>query len=93
MLDGVVAFAQLDHDLSFEHYANWHAEQEGTTPPVPQIEKTGYDFCKWMAEHDIWPTEGCVVHSWNGEGARKMCGVIDRYGPYDTPCPYIPAKT
>src|SRR4051794_14205086 len=43
---------------------------------------TGYDFCLWMAEHDIWPRERIAVHSANPVGAARMVGVIERYGPF-----------
>lgn len=73
-----VTEASLDHDLGYVI---------GTTT----LEATGYDFCLWMAEqHDVWPTQSIQVHSANGVGARPMCGVVDRYGPYDKPCRWIP---
>jgi hypothetical protein len=52
---------------------------------------TGYDFCLWMAEFDIWPTEVVTVHSANPVGAKRMCGVVDRYGPYEVRCQWRPA--
>jgi hypothetical protein len=42
----------------------------------------GYALCLWMAEHDIWPTEGIAIHSANAPGADRITGVIKRYGPY-----------
>ena len=53
-------------------------------------EKTGYDFVKWLAENDVWPTDGITVHSWNAVGGENMTKTIDRYGPYDTKCRHIP---
>lgn len=83
MMNNSPAWASLDHDLADEHYR----DLDGTG----FAEKTGYDFTLWMAEHNVWPTEGCVVHSWNSGGARRMCGVIDRYGPFAQKTPHIPA--
>ncbi|HET7478362.1 MAG TPA: cyclic-phosphate processing receiver domain-containing protein [Rubrobacteraceae bacterium] len=42
----------------------------------------GYALVLWMAEHDIWPGHALEVHSANPVGAERMCGVIERYGPY-----------
>ena len=42
----------------------------------------GYALVLWMAENNIWPSEGIAVHSANPPGAERMCGVIERYGPY-----------
>ena len=88
----------FDHDLADVHYDYWHAGQ--TLPqdhPVRQqakmiaaSEKTGYDVLLWMAEHNVWPTEACYVHSHNSVGAERMVGVINRYGPYETKCRWTP---
>jgi hypothetical protein len=43
---------------------------------------TGYDLLMWMTEHDIWPSESIAVHSANIVGAKRMAGVIERYGPF-----------
>lgn len=42
----------------------------------------GYRLVLWMAEHGGWPSKGMSVHSSNPPGAERMCGVIERYGPY-----------
>jgi hypothetical protein len=42
----------------------------------------GYALVLWMAEHDTWPKESISVHSSNPPGVKRMCGVIERYGPY-----------
>ncbi len=44
--------------------------------------REGYDLLLWMAERGVWPSEGLAVHSSNPPGAERMCGVIERYGPY-----------
>lgn len=72
------AWASLDHDLG-------HRAKRGHN------EETGYTVVLWMAEYDIWPVEGIVVHSWNIVGARLMCDTVDRYGPYDKPTQMHPA--
>lgn len=103
---GMVLSASLDHDLGAA-YASAHLEDlcfggEGCgfcNPGVgPEVERnlghkecTGYDVVLWMAEHEVWPHEGIVIHSWNPIGAMRMAGVVDRYGPYDTPCQRIRA--
>lgn len=53
-------------------------------------EKTGYTVALWMAEHEFWPTDECIVHSANVSGAPRIRGVIDRYGPYAKPCRWRP---
>jgi len=42
----------------------------------------GYKLVLWMAEHGRWPSRAIGVHSANPPGAERMCGVIERYGPY-----------
>lgn len=42
----------------------------------------GHRLVLWMAENDVWPSEAISVHSSNPPGAKRMCGVIERYGPY-----------
>lgn len=70
---GLVAYASLDHDLGF-------TDDED---PLKQVEcETGYDLCKWMAEHRIWPKYKPMVHSANPVGAANMRAIIDRHGPY-----------
>lgn len=43
------------------------------------LQPTGYDFVKWMAETDRWPTRKPVIHSQNPVGRANMQAVIDRY--------------
>lgn len=68
---GTTSFMSFDHDLGLA--------EDGS-------DMTGYQVALWMAEHEVWPREGCAVHSHNPVGARRICGVVDRYGPYDRPC-------
>jgi hypothetical protein len=72
------ARASLDHDLSLI----------GSVGP----EGTGYDVVLWMVEHDVWPTEGIIVHSWNVPAALRMCATINQFGPYKTQTQHLPAQ-
>jgi hypothetical protein len=44
-----------------------------------ELQPTGYDFVKWMAETGRWPTIKPRVHSMNPVGRANMQAVIDRY--------------
>lgn len=83
-------WASLDHDLADEHY---HALTPDSIAIADFREKTGYDVALWMAEHEVWPRKGVVVHSWNPAGAKRICGIVDRYAPYGDPCIHIPARS
>ena len=100
--DDPITHMSFDHDLADVHYEYWHL---GHNPAwsVPKDhpvraeareraakERTGYDVLLWMAEHNIWPTEACYVHSHNSVGAERMVGVINRYGPYSEKCRWTP---
>lgn len=97
LLTGAITDASLDHDLGVivpEGYLD--ARDAGLLVCHPDVleedplAKSGYDLCLWMAEHDIWPSRSVRVHSHNPIGAKRMCGVVDRYGPYTTRCIYVP---
>lgn len=45
-------------------------------------DSTGREVVHWMIMRDTWPTRGCIVHSANPVGAKRMADDIDRYGPY-----------
>lgn len=95
-----ITHMSFDHDLADVHYAYWHignVECRNVDDPTRVAarteaakEMTGYDVLLWMAEHNIWPTEACYVHTMNAAAQKKMCGVIDRYGPYDQPMHWTP---
>lgn len=80
--------ASLDHDLG---YGKLPEDTPGETYNgvfIPDARfdinlKSGYDFVRWMAEFNIWPSESLAVHSANPSGAERMYGTIERYGPYD----------
>lgn len=61
----------LDHDL-------------GAAYTDPLNAPTGYDLVKWMAQHDMWPTNKPTVHSANPVGKANMLSVIDQHwtAPY-----------
>lgn len=94
---GKVEQASLDHDLGVINMQAWRdAQAEGLlVHDVDLLDEdplapTGYDFCLWMAEYNVWPTQSIKVHSANGIGAKRMCGVVDRYGPYNKRCRWAP---
>ena len=66
METGHVEFASLDHDLGDFEYDGGD----------------GIKLILWMAEHDVWPTEGIRIHSMNPVGRQNMDALIRRYGPY-----------
>jgi hypothetical protein len=100
-----ITHMSFDHDLADVHYSYWHL---GHNPDwkVPHDdprrvlareesakEMTGYDVLLWMAENKVWPTEACYVHTHNSARANAMCGVINRYGPYDQPVRWTPYRS
>ena len=68
---GNVTFISLDHDLS-----------EKATMGDWENEKTGYTVVCWMEENNVWPINGCQVHSMNPVGAKRMLSIIA--ANYDT---------
>jgi hypothetical protein len=65
---GKVTFASLDHDLS----------ELATVGILAEGEKTGYTVICWMEENNVWPEDGCRVHSMNPVGKARMLDVIRR---------------
>jgi hypothetical protein len=59
----------------------WLEATEYRSMPYCSHIGTGYDFCLWMAENEIWPAAPPTVHSGNMVGAVRMEGVIQRYYP------------
>jgi hypothetical protein len=86
-----ISHMSFDHDLADVHYEWFHATQvlREDHPARIQAEKesakemTGYDVILWMAEHEVWPTETCYVHTHNSVRGPVMADMINRYGPYD----------
>lgn len=89
-------WVSLDHDLADIHYPGVQAQvlaehgQVELDRLISASEKTGYDVAYWMAENNIWPDLGVMVHSMNGVGSRRIQGVVDRYGPYKMRCLWAP---
>lgn len=92
--DDPITHMSFDHDLADVHYAYWHVGHNFSKLPRDHPlrveareetakEKTGYDVLLWMAEHNVWPTEACYVHTHNSAAQDRMVGIINRYGPYD----------
>jgi hypothetical protein len=97
------AFSHMsfDHDLADVHYEYFMAGQvlpEGHAVRAhakreSAKEMTGYDVILWMAEHEVWPTEDCYVHTHNSVRGPVMADMINRYGPYEHRIvwsPYVP---
>ena len=75
---GAVVKASLDHDLAYEHYFPNRNNNNYKN-------KTGYDVVLWMKENNIWPSEGCIVHSMNPVGGGRMAEILaEHYGGYPT---------
>ncbi len=72
-----VQYLSLDHDLAEEHYAMSTGYSGGQVFREP----TGYDVCKWMVEHDVWPSEAITLHSANPVGRNNMRQLLERYKP------------
>lgn len=89
LLLGHVVFASLDHDLGINP-AKLNDFRDGLIKEN-EAEMTGYEVVVFMAENNVWPSEGVSVHSMNPIGAQRMLGVVDRYGPYDRPCRWVQA--
>lgn len=96
--DVVITHMSFDHDLADVHYEYFMAGQVlAEDHPMRDFcrneaakEMTGYDVLLWMAEHNVWPTEACYVHTHNVARQKQMCGVINRYGPYEREVRWTP---
>jgi hypothetical protein len=96
--DVIITHMSFDHDLADVHYEYFQAGRRWGKEDLrrkyfrerAQRELTGYDVLLWMAEHNVWPTEACYVHTHNSARADQMCGVINRYGPYKTEVRWTP---
>lgn len=81
--EGGVLDCSLDHDLGFEEAAQGKNIFDLANYNYNNVALTGYDFVRWIMEHEAWPLKSLGIHSANPVGARNMMGVIERYGPYD----------
>ena len=76
---GNVDYLSLDHDLGIHessYYMQEHEFSAGQFWPY-----TGYDVCKWMVEHNIWPSVSITLHTANPVGRINMRQLINRYKP------------
>lgn len=69
---GQVEFASLDHDLRVDRFP-----VDGSRPNWP--DDSGYDVVCWIEANNVWPPEGCVVHSTNIGGRLRMEAVVKRH--------------
>ncbi len=84
-LRGLPKFVTYDHDLSTEHYENYHSinEQGGLAIDYNKFEeKTGYDCAKWLVDYCM--KKGVKhppyrVHSMNPVGARNIISYVESY--------------
>lgn len=90
-----ITHMSLDHDLGASYLCHdcydvgtpWETSRQCATEcvcachskPMPLEFPTGYDLVKWMAQHDMWPTNKPTVHSANPAGRVNMQATIDRY--------------
>lgn len=79
---GLIEEASLDHDLGFGDDAEGIDLFSATELHYDDDEPTGYDFVKWIWEHDAWPSRSLGIHTANPAGSINMRAVIERYGPY-----------
>jgi hypothetical protein len=95
-----ITHMSFDHDLADVHYGYWHAGQtlpedhpvRAQAKMIAAREKTGYDVILWMAEHNVWPTEACYVHTHNNVRGPIMADMINRYGPYEHKTVWMPYR-
>lgn len=95
-----ISHMSFDHDLADIHYDYFHAGQmlpkdhpaRAHAREQSAKEMTGYDVLLWMAEHEVWPTEACYVHTHNNVRGPIMADMINRYGPYSRKTVWTPYK-
>lgn len=70
----------LDHDLGGQQMVD------------STEDNTGYQFCVFLTEHNNWSLDIsiAVVHSYNPEGAMKMCAMLKDDGYKVIRTPYGP---
>jgi len=84
-LRGLPKFVTYDHDLSMEHYENYHTvnQQGGLVIDYNKFgEKTGYDCAKWLVEYCM--KKGVKhppyqVHSMNPIGKQNIISYVESY--------------
>lgn len=83
---GEITFASLDHDLGacpdctekMLHIGDMLTPETTFFNHCPH-EKSGHDVVCWMEENNIWPIDGCKIHSMNPVGRDRMNQVIEKH--------------
>jgi hypothetical protein len=86
-----IDYMSLDHDLGAVAPEGWRPS-EAIYLAGNSSDGSGLDFVRWIVEHAAWPSGQIVVHSWNSAGSKRMCDMIDTYGPYKERAEYRPYK-
>lgn len=93
-----ITHMSFDHDLADVHYTYFlagqvlpkdHPQREFCKAEAAK-EMTGYEVILWMAEHEVWPTVECRVHTHNSVRGPIMADMINRYGPYENKVRWTP---
>ena len=80
--NGFPEFITFDHDLGWEKF---DTNENGIIVVTElDVEKSGYDFAKWLVEYDLDtgkmpPNFKFTVHSMNPIGAEKIQNLLDGY--------------
>lgn len=61
---GTYDYLFLDHDLDDRTYVD------------SEEENTGYQLCKWLAEHPELTFKNIIIHSMNSVGAQRMMELL-----------------
>jgi hypothetical protein len=80
--NGFPKFISFDHDLGWEKFDT--NENGIIVVTEPDIEKSGYDFAKWLIEYDLdtnlMPDDfAFTVHSMNPVGAANISRILNSY--------------
>ncbi len=82
---GIPKFVAFDHDLSDDHYNNYHGVDDAGRMTIDYNkfeEKTGYDCAKFLVEECIKQNvkfPEYVVHSMNPIGAKNIISYVESY--------------
>lgn len=79
--DGMNWVWAMDYEETIAVLSTGLVEFASLDHDLGEDQKSGYDVVCWMEEHNLWPSNGVFVHSWNPVGAERMRKVIARaYG-------------
>lgn len=79
----------LDHDLADAHYDTWAKSQMTNEEYAEELENTGYDVAKWIAENNNNSQAQVIIHSCNEWGSKRMFHILNDKG-YDVQCISFP---